>query len=176
MSGYPIDLDAAMMPPPMRRQRAAVELQLADPIPVRRTDPYEDHMTRVLTTVATSMETLDRTMIMFDKRLAALESRKTVETATGSVWPSHVYINGCKIKCNYRSRDPNDNPEDRAVACCEQLIENGIRPSYKALRACHFGSSAARKALQQYELPVTPIPPSVQFIKTEQNASSDKKR
>jgi hypothetical protein len=61
-----------------------------------------------------------------------------------------MYINGAKITCNKRSRERGSTPLQRAMATCAELEAAGIRPTYKALRSCHFGSVTAKQALDQY--------------------------
>ena len=96
------------------------------------------------------MENVELRLDNHDQRLGKLEHMLTESTAVRGVWPEYVFINGYKIRCNRRSRTDGSSPVKRAIDCCKELEMYGLRPSYKALRACHFGSVTAKKALAQY--------------------------
>lgn len=85
-----------------------------------------------------------------ERRVSSLERAAIERNTVRGVWPEFVYINGYKIPCNTRAKDDGLTTIERAIKCCEVLHEHGLRPSYKALRACHYGSVTARKALEGF--------------------------
>ena len=92
-----------------------------------------------------------------ERRLSALEQLVNDGAAVQGVWPEFVYINGHPIKCNRRARNDGSTPLSRAMVCCAELRAKGIRPSYKALRCCHFGSVTAKQALVNFMKESTPV-------------------
>ena len=83
-----------------------------------------------------------------DRRISGLE-RAAVEAHTvRGVWPEQIFINGYSVPCNTRSKSDGLTTVQRAVNCCKILAGYGFHPSYKALRACHYGSVTAREALK----------------------------
>ena len=100
--------------------------------------------------LSNEMDFMNELIMSLTRRVQLLERTQVETNSVRGIWPEYIFINGHKIPCNTRSKDDGLTPLERARNTCKKLVECGLRPSYKALRSCHYGSVISRKVLDEY--------------------------